>query len=122
MARLICESAAAKRHGLQRRDMTNLVRAGLLPEYRIPGRRHPVHDPEDVDRAIAATRATGPGPRPESAPPAPEITLDAAFARAWLEHWAHLERSYQHALMSRVSAQFGTISTHDGDADERETG
>lgn len=37
-------------------------------------------------------------------------------------HYAHLERSYQHDVMSRVSAPFGTISAHDDEAEGEDAG
>jgi len=57
---LLTKTEAAQRHGLQRRDITSMVSAGLLPEHRIPGRRHPLYDPSDVDAAMAATKQAGP--------------------------------------------------------------
>lgn len=62
---LLTKTEAAERHGLQRRDITHMVSEGLLPEHRIPGRRHPLYDPGDVDAAMAATKQIRP------APPAP---------------------------------------------------
>jgi len=37
-------------------------------------------------------------------------------------HYAHLERSYQHAVMTRLGTAFGTISAHDDDDGEKDAG
>lgn len=63
--RPLTATEAANYLGLSRRDIANMVAAGILRYIQRPGRRNPVYDPDDLDAAWEAMKRTGPPSRPQ---------------------------------------------------------